>query len=168
MPPSGCYIAKDQMRHLDGVLHLAKTREEMRKGLILATQQRDIEALMDQNPALHYAEHPMALLWPHLQHTERFSDPTGAVDTELRRSMVATHRVGNPAGSNARFYIMTPEDINYFLEGQDGNKWEICYHGTSTPASLHIIANSKRGAQAFQVTDAPDQAILDEMGDTDF
>ena len=150
------------MSHLDGVIHLAKTREEMRKGLILATQQRDIDALMDQNPE-DYAAHPMELLWPHLQHTERFSDPTGAVDTELRRSMVATHRVGNPAGSNARLYLMTPDDINYFLEGSDGNEWEIGYHGTSTPASLHLIANSKRGAQAFQVTDDPEQAILGEM-----
>ena len=77
------------MSHLDGVRHLAQTREEMRKGLILKTQQRDIDSLMNDNPE-DYAATPMALLWSSLQQTERFSDPTGAVDTELRRSMVAS------------------------------------------------------------------------------
>ena len=101
-----CYCANDQMSHWDGIHHLAKTREEMRDGLIIRTEQRDIDALMNDDPE-NYADTPMELLWPSLQHTERFSDPTGAVDTELRRSMVATHRVGNPAGSTSRFQLMT-------------------------------------------------------------
>ena len=126
------------------------------------TEQRNIDALKYDNPESYKAT-PMELMWSALRHTERFSNPTGKVDTELRQSMVAMHHVGNPGGSSARFMLMTHEEYDYYISGKDGRTWEACYHGTSIPASFEIIAKSKMGAQAFRVTDDHQQAILCEM-----